>query len=255
MAKKDESTAIVPVNEYALMSIDAPINEVIEENLGDEELNPVSDLEKIQVPSGGATVWTIPTIDGEEDVKELTGIIVHTQRVRLYWAESFENSGSTPPDCYSDDGKHGIGTPGGLCSECPMNQWGSADKGNGKACQERRLLYMLRPDSILPVVINVPPTSLKPIRQYLVRLAGKGLSSYSVYTKLLLEKDKSEGGINYAKIKPAPAGQIEKEKVQEVKAYVSGIKPYLQSAANLATEVGAEEKPAPDNPQEEDGPF
>lgn len=33
--------------------------------------------------------------------------------------------------------------PGEKCSECPMNEWGSARKGRGKACGNRRRLFVL----------------------------------------------------------------------------------------------------------------
>lgn len=36
------------------------------------------------------------------------------------------------------------------CRSCPMNQWGSADKGRGKACQNRRRLTMIPAGVFLP---------------------------------------------------------------------------------------------------------
>lgn len=217
------------INQYALMHVQENIGDVIRLNLGDEELNPVSDLEKIKTPSGGSTLWEIPDMEeGVREAKELEGVIVHTKTVRLYWAESFDDSGGgTPPDCYSDDGVHGIGDPGGKCKDCPMSQWGSGPKGKGQACSQRRLLFVMLPDSILPALISVPPTSLQSARQYLVRLAGRGMSAHSVFTKMTLTKDKNDGGISYSKINFTPAGKVENPELMQ--KYVDSLKPFLQS--------------------------
>ena len=49
--------------------------------------------------------------------------------------------GSNPPDCGSFDGITGTGTPGGICKNCPFNQFGSGE-GKSKACKNRRMLYL-----------------------------------------------------------------------------------------------------------------
>lgn len=36
------------------------------------------------------------------------------------------------------------------CQTCPMNEWGSADKGRGKACQNRRRLSLIPAGSYIP---------------------------------------------------------------------------------------------------------
>jgi hypothetical protein len=37
-----------------------------------------------------------------------------------------------------------------LCKTCEHNQWGSADKGRGKACQNRRRLTMIPAGVFMP---------------------------------------------------------------------------------------------------------
>ena len=123
------------------------------------------------------------------------------QPARAYWRASLEKGGgSAPPDCFSSDGEHGTGDPGGDCFSCPMNQWASADKGHGKACKEKRLLFLLRPDSVLPVVVQVPSTSIQNVKRYFLRLLDNKMSHWMVVTRLALEPAQSGGGITYSRV-------------------------------------------------------
>lgn len=218
---------IVPVEEYQVMTFDKKeLMEVIQENLQGVALSP-SDLDVIKVPGGGATMWTVPTLDGEEDVKELTGVVVHWQNRRGYWSQSIEETGGgTPPDCSSEDGIHGIGTPGGECAKCPLAEFGSGKNG-GQACKQNILLFLLTEGDVLPKVVKVPPTSISGIRKYFIRLAGKGIRYYGVQTTLTLVKEKNDSGINYAKIEPKVASVLTKEQMKFFKDYAESIKPAL----------------------------
>ena len=182
---------------YPILASD--INEVLADNLGTEGLD-ASDLDRVKVPNGGGVHWTLETLEGEEAVKELKGIIVMTKMQRVYWAQEFSGGGD-PPDCYSADGLVGHGDPGGQCAKCPWAQFGSAEKSNAQACQARRLVFMLMENSALPVVVNVPPTSLKPLKKYLVKLGGQGIHAHHVVTSLTLEKCRNKSGVDYAEVR------------------------------------------------------
>lgn len=220
---------IVPVEEYQVMTFDKKeLMEVIQENLQGVALSP-SDLDVIKVPGGGATMWTVPTLDGEEDVKELTGVIVYWQNRRGYWSQSIEETGGgTPPDCSSEDGVYGIGTPGGECAKCPLAEFGTAKNGQGKgqACKQNILLFLVTDGDVLPKVVKVPPTSIAGIRKYFIRLAGKGVRYYGVQTTLTLVKEKNDT-YTYSKIEPKVAKVLSKEQMQFFKEYAESIKPAL----------------------------
>ena len=193
----------------------------IRENLGAAGLTP-QEMDRVRVPSGGGRTWSVPSLTGDEEVQDLTGIIVAYRDVKTFWAESFEQTGgNTPPDCFSNDLVLGIGDPGGPCKGCPNNQFGSAREGQGagKACRDLRLLFLLREKSFLPLVVTVPPGSLKPVKQYFVRLAGEALPYYTVVTSLKLEAAKSGGGITFSQIQPALAGRLNADEVTRVRGY------------------------------------
>ncbi len=236
MSKKE----VAKIEEYAIMVPDTNIGDIIRENLGGEQISAF-DLDRIIVPAGGVTTWTVPTLEGEEEMKALSGIIVHTKNPRVYWQEDF-GGGGTPPDCVSEDGIEGLGDPGGKCAQCALSQFGTGKSGRSQACHQRRLLFLVQPDSLLPLVIDVPPSSLKPSKKYLLRLASQRKPAYSVVTTLTLVKAQNQDGIAYGQIAFAAAEEV--PNLDVVRAYAQQLKPHLDRAAR---EMATQEPPSEDD--------
>jgi hypothetical protein len=180
----------------------------IQHNLGGEEITP-GDLNRIKVPAAGGTTWVLDTPDGEESCKALEGVLVHHTRRRAFWPDS--NPTGDPPHCASADCTTGIGEPGGVCNDCPHNAWGSAigiggKEGRGKACKERRLLFLLREGQHLPDIVDAPPGSLKGLRNWLLSLAP--LRFNQITTRLELVKDKNKDNIEFARVKATKTGTL-----------------------------------------------
>ena len=208
----------------------ADIREAMNANLGDAGLN-AGDFERIKVPAGGATAWTIQGLDGEEMLKELSGIIISWRDTRAYWNVPMEESdGNMPPNCHSADARTGTGAPGGNCHTCPLAQFGSDPKSDGQACKLVRQLFLIREDNLLPEIVNLPPSSLKPARQYFLRLASRGVPCYSIITKIGLEKTKNAQGIVYAKAALTSGGRLTPEQTKRSKDYAAMIDPFLKAA-------------------------
>ena len=201
------------------------LQEAMAENLGGASISPF-DLDKIQIPSGGGLAWTVPALEGEMSAPEVTGIIVHVQNARAYWKEAFGDSGGgTPPDCTSDDALYGVGDPGGRCSECPNAAFGSDTRKRGQACKLIQRLFLLRDGDMLPVVVNLPPGSLKGARKYLLRLVSAGQKASSVVTRLCLEKDKNQDGIVYSRATFAMVGRLDSAQAEAACAYGKALAP------------------------------
>ena len=215
----------------ALQSDATSVLQTIRENIGNDRITD-RDLDRTTVPLGGGLNWTVPTLEGEDSAKTLDGIVVHWTARRAYWATGMEVGGNTPPDCSSHDGETGYGNPGGECLSCPLNQWGSAEGGNGKACKEKRMLFLLRASDLLPIVIQAPSTSIQPIKKYLLRLASQGLPYWSVMTKLSLEKASNGAGIAFSRISPQAAGPVPEEQRGMLAEYVKAIKPIIGYMVN-----------------------
>ncbi len=93
-------TSIAPVaSNYIALTTN--VMDIITENLKNQPLS-YQLFDVIKSPSGGSTVFTVPTLSGEEIQKELSGIIIDYTTPRAYWETSDPVEG-TPPNCYSRD--------------------------------------------------------------------------------------------------------------------------------------------------------
>lgn len=181
------------ITEYAALNNNAL--EIIEENLKKQPMS-LQLFDIVKAPTGGSTVFTVPGISGDETVKSLTGIILDYTTPRAYWDTPDPVEG-TPPICFSEDSI--VSHDGKSCRECPYNDFGSRDgESNAKACKESVVLFLLRPDNIMPLVVRVPASSKRIFQRYVTRLIGKMIRISGVVTRITLEKKTNRTGQPYA---------------------------------------------------------
>jgi hypothetical protein len=217
------------------------LGDIMRENVG-TGLNRF-DLDRIKMPTSGSTIWSVPTLGGDTEVKTIDGIIIHWQEVRAFWRISYDDSGGgIPPDCSSNDAIHGQGDPGGDCLTCPFAKFGTATKGDkqlrGQACRAGRVLFFLRPGDIIPLNIVVPPTSLKSVKQYMLRLANAALPYYGVVTQFGLEQDKNADGLKYSRVVPKAVGYLGDAALERVRTYSQSFKPVIDAATFTQGDLG-----------------
>jgi len=191
MAKKQDLT--VQSNFMTLANVN--IKEMME-----TELNGLNvSLDKIKVPSAGATAFELEDEDGNvASVKELKVVILYHHHLQTYYKTAFTGK-NQPPDCASYDGVISEGDPGGNCNKCPLNQFGSTDSGtNAKACKARRRIYVLREGELFPMLLSLPTGSLKEFTKYIKRLLSKGRYTKTVVTKITLQKAVNTNGLAYS---------------------------------------------------------
>jgi len=174
-------TDIVKVDSFAALAPSERMQKVLDENLGG---GGTFALSRIAVPTSGGVAWAIPGASGIESVPVLRAIILHHHQCRAYWQGEF--SGSEPPDCSSDDGVRGVGSPGGACAQCPFSQWESSTKGDGKgqACKAQHRLYTQREKAAFPFILTLPPTSLRNWDVYRVQLSDLVVPYYLAVTDI-----------------------------------------------------------------------
>lgn len=235
-----DAAEIVPVekSEFAVVRAADPrlLLEAVQENVGRSGMDQF-DLDRIKIPTGGGKTWAIPSLDGEAFQPVFEGIIIAWREPRAFWRIKFdEREGpATPPDCASDDGARGVGDPGGNCDSCQYAEWGSADtlwqnKSRGQACKQMRLLFVLRADDLIPVAMPMPPTSIKPLKQYFLRLAGQGIPYYAVVTKFeLTQQAGGAGGIIYSSVAPSLAARLDPAAITRVRSYREAIQAQLET--------------------------
>jgi len=204
MATKKQETAVATITEYAILSSDeggARLADIMSINMGGADTTFTQfDLDRIGMPSGDMARFAVPTLDEPDYLASFEGVIIAQRQNRSYWSDPQPRKGAQP-DCFSDDGITGHGNPGGACMECPLAVWGSDPKGGGQACKLTNPLFIVRPDDILPVMLNVPPSSLKPLQQYRLNLTKRRKEIDSVVTRFELEKATSQSGIDFYVIK------------------------------------------------------
>jgi hypothetical protein len=150
-------------------------------------------------------------------LQEISVVILDAGPISKQWFESqYVNekvSHGRAPDCFSMNGvKPESQSPkpqSATCAPCPHNIWGSAGrenkatvegKGRGKACSDgRRLALMLPPGmvagrekEITPALLRIPPTSLKPLKNYGRELDGMGLDFDMVVTTMSFAGDATQ---------------------------------------------------------------
>ena len=167
-----------------------------------EEMDGLSlTFDRIKIPAGGGLAYEVPSddVDNPDTVKEFKAVILYQHPVHTYYKEKY-TGGNTPPDCGSMDGHNGIDADGVVkaCKDCEFGEFGSGENGVGKACKQKRRLYILRAGEALPNILSLPTGSLAVFSKYIMRLLSKGKKSGSVVTKFTLKKEQNSGGINYS---------------------------------------------------------
>ena len=184
---------------------------------------------RAKVPTGGGKSFDIVTGDEDSDtqVQAITGVIVHSHACNAYFIENSE--GNSPPVCSSMDGITGIDSESGeycCCAECARNEYGSAAKGGGKACKNMFRLYMLTEGSPVPLMVTLPPTSVKNFKNYrLATLAANRLKPYEAVTELTLTPQTSKSGQKYSTVKFKLLGKLNDSAKSIASEMASALKP------------------------------
>ena len=208
-------TSLAPVDSTYLALTNNALD-IIRANLKSQPLS-LDLFDIVKSPSGGATVFEVPGLSGNEAEKELVGIVLDYTTPRAYWDTPDPVEG-TPPVCLSQNSI--ISEDGKACAHCPFNTFGSKDgDSNAKACKESVLLFLLRPTSIIPLLVRVPVTSKPRFLKYSTRLLSALTPISSVVTKITLEKATSKQGKPYALFNFEAGGTLSPEEAASAKAF------------------------------------
>lgn len=146
---------------------------------------------RVKIPAGGILQFEVPGDDPEHPgyVDKLTGVLLFHHGTNGYWPHPMDSEDKNPI-CSSVDGKMGIGDPGGPCVSCELNAFGTADDGKGKACKNMRSLYLLQSGELMPIVLNLPPTSLKGFNAFMnAAFLTRGRAAYSAVIEISLKRE------------------------------------------------------------------
>ena len=214
-AETSVDTSLAPVDS-AYIALTHNALDIIRSNLKSQPLS-LDLFDIVKSPSGGATVFEVPGLTGNDAAKELVGIVLDYTTPRAYWDTPDPVEG-TPPICLSQNSI--ISEDGKACALCPFNTFGSKDgESNAKACKESVLLFLLRPNNIIPLLVRIPVTSKPRFLKYSTRLLSTLTPISSVVTKITLEKATSKQGKPYALFNFEAVGTLSPEEAAQAKAF------------------------------------
>lgn len=217
---------IMNTNNYTALK-DFNLAEALTSELGGMDIA----FDRVSIPAAGGQAFEVPgEMPGETDmVKDFSGVILFHHPMFTYYRERF-SGGNNAPDCGSYDGITGVGNPGGVCATCPLNQFGSGENG-GKACKNKRRIYVLREGELIPILLVLPTGSMKEFAVYIKRLLAKGKKSNSVVTKFSLKKVTNASGIAYSQAQFAVERVLTAEETPFVQAMSDQVKSFATRIA------------------------
>lgn len=201
------------------------------EDLADDMDGLQMTMQRVKIPGGGNLQFEIrgDDPDNPDYERKLVGVILHHHFANAYWPDGSEYDDSVPPLCQSFDGKQGYGVPGGVCTTCAFNQFGSTSNGSGKACKNMRQVYLLRSGEYLPLQLSLPPTSLRPFNDFMnLAFVARRRPSYSAIVEIGLKRAES-GGYTYSVATFRKVRDLEGEGLAAVKSYAANFKEQVKS--------------------------
>ena len=226
---------MLPVSSYAALK-DFNLAEAMNDELSGMDVS----FDRVTIPAAGGTAFELPgELPGEtEAAKEFAGVILYHHPLFTYYRERF-TGGNNAPDCGSYDGVTGVGEPGGCCAHCPLNQFGSGENG-GKACKNKRRIYILREGELIPILLTLPTGSMKAFAVYVKRLLAKGKKTSGVVTRFSLQKVQNAGGIAYSQAQFAVARLLTEEELPYIAAMAEQVKAFATRVGYEVEAVSAE---------------
>lgn len=111
---------------------------------------------------------------------------------KTYYPTGYEEGVAEKPVCYSNDSiapaRDAQDPQAPKCAVCPHNQWGSRiteNGGKGKACNDvRRLAVAPAYDLEKPMLLRIPPATLKDLAKYAESLSKRQVPYQAVITKI-----------------------------------------------------------------------
>lgn len=139
-------------------------------------------------------------------LNDIECIILDKVVEHAYYDTEFDPDNPTNPACFAlsfdpEDmvpNEKSTSKQADACVGCPQFEWGSAEKGRGKACKEiRRVAILAMPDTVTPesiaeaeiAFVKIPVMSVKGVDQFFAHIAGQGASPWMYKSRLKIVPD------------------------------------------------------------------
>lgn len=180
-----------------------------------------------------------------------------------------DTSEGQKPDCYSADGiepaADAQNKQAKKCATCPHNQWGSriSEKGatKGKACSDTVRMAVAAAGQLNdPMLLRVPPASIKGLGEYGQMLAKRGVGYNMVVTKVAFDIEAESPKLTFKPVgllDDAGWAEVQEMTGSDIVSNILGASPVAIEAPTeepAAEPVKAKAKPAPVVEEAEEAP-
>lgn len=224
---------------------------------------PVISLEgkRFTIVRGDVSELVMNPSDPDEPAGSIEVVIIRTHKgtAKTYYEKKYSPGSNEKPDCYSNDGVEPAADArlpqSKKCATCPHNQWGSriSDEGKkGKSCSDVKRLAVASATQLNdPMLLRIPPTSLKPWDEY-VRMLDKrgGYKPAQVVTKIRFDTEVAHQQLTFkatALISADMAAQVLEERDSPTVRNIIGIGPEAGPPVHTAPPK-KEAAPEPEKP-------
>lgn len=178
----------------------------------------------------------------------------HVSKVFYLKGYDKDTSDKQRPDCYSNDG---IRPPDDVpakqsetCATCPHNQFNTGRNSQGeltkgKACNDTVRLAIAPAGQVNdPMLLRVPPASIRGLGEYGQQLAKRGAQYTAVVTKIAFDKDAESPKLTFKPVgflDEATFRQVQEMREEDIVQSILGLKPSAPDATPqvpAATENG-----------------
>lgn len=179
------------------------------------------------VRDGERTVIPNPK-DPESPATNIEVVLIKANKgtSKVFYLKGYDpkDSEGAKPDCYSSDGvapaADAQNPQAKKCATCPHNQWGSriTEKGasKGKACNDTVRMAVAPAGQLNdPMLLRVPPASIKALGEYGQTLAKRGVGYNMVVTKVAFDPEAESPKLTFK-----PIGFLDDEGFAEVREMV-----------------------------------
>lgn len=171
--------------------------------------------------------------DDDEEVAQSLGVVIvrANMNAKTFYAKKYVEgeSDGVRPDCYSYDGvapsSNAPNPQAKKCAACPNNVWGSrmgdgdrdGEEKKGKACNDNIRLAVSAPDVLDPMLLRVPPKSIKPLRETLKLISSRKVPYNAVVVKIAFNRDEPSPVLTFK-----PIGLVDDAGYRNIKEIYDG---------------------------------
>lgn len=161
-----------------------------------------------------------------------------------------DESAGQKPDCFSHDGVRpdsSVSTPEAkTCAVCPHNAWGSGNNGKGRACSDSKRVAIAAEGALdKPMLLRVPPASLKGLAEYGAMLSKRNTPYQAVVTRVSFDSEASSPKLVFKAVNYLDEDDLQTVATLQTDEIVEAILGKASAAAAPAVEQEEEDDIAP----------